>query len=672
MSRTLNVLLRLNTSDFDKNFIKAQRRIATFGDNLQSLGQSLSAKLTLPLGLLGAGAIKAAGDMEQLRLSLNAITGNAEDAKKELEKLRKLALEPGISIEQAIKGSINLQSVGFSADEARFALLQFSKAVTLAGGGADDLEEIVRQFSQIIGKNKILTEDIKVILSRVPALRIAFQDAFGTQNIEAIRESGIGVKEFTDRIVQAISQNKKFQDVQGGVNNALNNFNQSIKFSLAAIGDSIIEATGFNKRLESLSTTITNAAEGFKALNPGVRNFIVIAAGIAAAVGPASFAIGSLIKLLPTLRIGLAALTGPVGLGVAGLTAVALFISQLDFSKLKTSLDFRASVGSASGIASSPNIDIKNPFGKTQDINRGQSALSFAGLQNTGIFGPLKSGFAGGKATKQAAGGDFAAEIAKNIQAASDTVQRAARPLIEIPKLTGSAFGELAEQVDFSNIALLKSTTATDAAAASIEQVRASTAAWQEQVAAGIPLQIEAAVALEAQNERLEQQRQRFQNIADTIGGTVQDAFSGFFDTLLNGGKNAFKAFGEAIKALIKRLLTAVATALALSLIFSAITGGSGGALSLLGGSGSGFGALFKTLLKGGLGFAQGGLVTGPVSALIGEGPGTTRANPEVVAPLDRLQQLLNNTQQAFVAEARISGDDLLFLVTNAQKKQGR
>ena len=39
--------------------------------------------------------------------------------------------------------------------------------------------------------------------------------------------------------------------------------------------------------------------------------------------------------------------------------------------------------------------------------------------------------------------------------------------------------------------------------------------------------------------------------------------------------------------------------------------------------------------------FADGGLVTGPTMGLVGEGPGTSMSNPEVIAPLDKLQSMM-------------------------------
>ena len=669
MSRVLNVLLKLNTKDFDKGFLDAQRKIAAFGSSLQTVGQELTTKLTLPLAAVGAAAVNAFAQFEKSAKALEAVTGSAKLTAEQIERLRKIAQLPGLGFEQAVKASARLQAVGLSAQDAEEAIRQYGNAVARSGGGAAEFDGAILALTQIASKGKISAEEINQLNERIFEIRPALQAAFGTSDSEQLQKLGISAEEFISRTTAELA---KLERVQGGVANSFENFRDSVNSSLAVLGESISRSINLTGKLESLSTAISNAAEGFKSLNPQTQSFVIGLAGIAAAAGPITFAVGSLIKLLPTLRLGIAALTGPVGLLITGLTTLLVLLSKFDAEKFSKGLAGAQSQtfslsNTARGLAG-------RSAGTTQDLNRGKTALDLLGTKDV-IRGPLRSGFAGGTPTKQSggAGGDFTANLAKQFEQTTETIQRAARPLIEIPRLTGSAFGELAEQVDFSNIALLKSTTATDAAAASIEQVRASTAAWQEQVAAGIPLQIEAAVALEAQNERLEQQRARFQEVAGVISGTLQDAFSGFFETLLSGGKNAFKAFGEAIKALIKRLLTAVATALALSAVFSLITGGAGSALTLLGGSGSGFGGLFTTLLRGGLGFAKGGLVTGPTAALIGEGPGTTRANPEVVAPLDKLQQILGNTQPTgFIASTRLDGNDLLILIERAERNRNR
>jgi len=55
---------------------------------------------------------------------------------------------------------------------------------------------------------------------------------------------------------------------------------------------------------------------------------------------------------------------------------------------------------------------------------------------------------------------------------------------------------------------------------------------------------------------------------------------------------------------------------------------------------------------------AQGGLFTGPSLAMVGEGSGTSLANPEVVAPLDKLQQMMGGGN--VTVTGRLDGRDIL------------
>ena len=165
---------------------------------------------------------------------------------------------------------------------------------------------------------------------------------------------------------------------------------------------------------------------------------------------------------------------------------------------------------------------------------------------------------------------------------------------------------------------------------------------------------------------------------ADFISGALTPAFDSMFENILNK-ENAVKSFFQGImdslKALIKQLVAAAIQAGVLSLI----TGGAkGGGLSFVG--------AFKKIL----GFADGGLVTGPVSALVGEGRGTNASNPEVVAPLDKLKVFFadmigqRNINAASVGMAgsivnmprevtlRMSGREMVGVITLEQMSQTR
>jgi hypothetical protein len=129
----------------------------------------------------------------------------------------------------------------------------------------------------------------------------------------------------------------------------------------------------------------------------------------------------------------------------------------------------------------------------------------------------------------------------------------------------------------------------------------------------------------------LEALRATQHRIADDVSSVLTPAFDSFIDAIISGEpplKAFFQSIGNSIVNLTKKIIEAIIQAA----ILSAISGGAAGG-----------GFSFKTAFKKIIGFASGGLVTGPVSALVGEGSGTNRSNPEVVAPLDRLKYFFNN-----------------------------
>ena len=72
--------------------------------------------------------------------------------------------------------------------------------------------------------------------------------------------------------------------------------------------------------------------------------------------------------------------------------------------------------------------------------------------------------------------------------------------------------------------------------------------------------------------------------------------------------------------------------------------------------------------------FANGGIVSGPTLGLMGEYAGA-RSNPEVIAPLDRLKNMIGDRQAQQVnvgGEFKLQGQDLVVALQRAEKQRGR
>jgi len=153
--------------------------------------------------------------------------------------------------------------------------------------------------------------------------------------------------------------------------------------------------------------------------------------------------------------------------------------------------------------------------------------------------------------------------------------------------------------------------------------------------------------------------------LVQAVGGDLVNAFS----VMLETGNLSFSGVIKAIGNMIKKLIAAIAAAAILSLILGSIFPKSNKTDFK-----SIFGMLSGLNLGGGREMASGGIVSTPTRALIGEYPGA-RSNPEIVAPLDKLQGILANTigggqVGAVIAETRVSGNDLAILLKRADKNR--
>jgi hypothetical protein len=153
------------------------------------------------------------------------------------------------------------------------------------------------------------------------------------------------------------------------------------------------------------------------------------------------------------------------------------------------------------------------------------------------------------------------------------------------------------------------------------------------------------------------------------MGIGIMNALGPALDLLLEKGASIGEVLSKAFTDIIKKLVkVAIAAAIAVAVI-SLLPGmqgkiaQAGGALKYFGnlvGAGMGLGAdLFSPTAKG-------GIFGGPSYRLVGEYPGAAN-NPEIVAPLDKLQSMIGGSGGGTL-EARISGNDLLILMNKANR----
>lgn len=162
-------------------------------------------------------------------------------------------------------------------------------------------------------------------------------------------------------------------------------------------------------------------------------------------------------------------------------------------------------------------------------------------------------------------------------------------------------------------------------------------------------------------NAEFEKQKALGLEISGIFGPMIASSFTQMFET----GKFGFASLLDGLKKMAIQLAATAAAAFALNILL----GGVG--MAGFGKGTSGFKNIFGKLGGGGplgglIPFANGGIVSGPTPALVGEYTGA-RTNPEVIAPLSKLQNMMGGN-----VTFTISGDNLVGTLNRANKTRAR
>ena len=118
-----------------------------------------------------------------------------------------------------------------------------------------------------------------------------------------------------------------------------------------------------------------------------------------------------------------------------------------------------------------------------------------------------------------------------------------------------------------------------------------------------------------------------------TQWNTAGNMFGSVVGEMATNTQQAGQIFHNVAKRMIADLIAVTAKAVFLSIVFSFFPGAMSGKGAMS------FGGLLKGGLKGVMGFATGGAVTGPTFAMVGEN--SSLSNPEVIMPMNKLAGMM-------------------------------
>jgi tape measure domain-containing protein len=288
--------------------------ISGFANQVRPLMQAAGLAVAGGIGY----SIKKAVDFDSLKRGLTAVAGSAQEAEKQLSRLKELAKLPGLGFEEAVQGSLRLQSAGLSAQMAEKAIKEFGNALALEGKGKAELEGVITALSQIQSKGKVSAEEINQIAERWGGVRKAMKAAFGTADTEAIQKMGITSEQFITKLTAAMEQNER---VTAGARASLDNMMDSVNQAAASLG------TIFLPTVEAVAAAVGVMAEGFASLPSPVQAAIGWIGAATLGFGLLAAAVAKVVSMVTALKAVIASgVFTKIGAGLAawGVTLSAI------------------------------------------------------------------------------------------------------------------------------------------------------------------------------------------------------------------------------------------------------------------------------------------------------------------------------------------------------------
>jgi TP901 family phage tail tape measure protein len=461
--------------------------------------------------------------------------------------------------------------------------------------------------------------------------------------------------------------------------------------------------------LSALNGIIEKVIGFFSNLSPTAKTVLVVFASLAAAIGPILLGIGSFISLIPTLTAGLAAIKvalGGITLSMAAATAgVSLLVYGLvtlsqelaRTSQIKAQVQQQLLAESLKETAKevdqlakkyneiNPNLtENENKLRANEAVLKSyQTALTSVAKtdpkyeeKTTAIREQI------GALETQSSSIKGQIELTKTLtssttnltQEQSDAHKKRVAQLreqsVEFQKHIRDTYlirvrdpFQEAGKVDpnLKNADVERQNIMANAQARLIQMNETLAKSMQTTFTAGMTEQVA------AYNEKISLTAQETQQINTNLqmalpfGNLLADSFMQMAET----GQISFQSLFQGLKKMAIQLAATVAAAFALNILLGGIGvagfgKGAGGFKKLLGGMGGG------GPLGGLIPFANGGIVSGPTAALVGEYSGA-RTNPEVIAPLSKLQNMMGGN-----VTFTISGDSLVGTLNRANKTRAR
>lgn len=319
---SLIVSIGADLTDLNRAVDGTDRQIQRFGRKLTGFGQSLSIAVTAPLTAIAAVGIRSAQQLESFGAALRVLIGDAERADGVFDELYEFSAKSPFDWKSLSDGTRMLAAFGVEAEEIVPTLRRIGD---IASGTGNNIAELAELYGKAQVQGRLMAEDINQLTGRgIPIIaELAKQFGVAESEVRGLVSSGqVGFSNLEEAFVSLTSEGGKFYDMTAIMSETSAGKMATLKDSFEQVAD--IVGARLLPVFDAAVEKVQRWVQWFVELDEGTQNIIVAVGGFAAAMGPLLLAVGTALKYWPLMKIGIKALTGPIGLTMAAVVALGI------------------------------------------------------------------------------------------------------------------------------------------------------------------------------------------------------------------------------------------------------------------------------------------------------------------------------------------------------------
>jgi tape measure domain-containing protein len=333
----LNVNLSLNTIMFMKDIRQVGYALEHLASTFRTAGYAMSAAVTAPIIGVGTAALTTAGQFEQTEIAFSKMLGSMEKGKAQMEWMKNFAMTTPFNFEDVAQAERQMLAYGFSIETANKMMVNLTDAVAAMGKGGATIDAVTRALGQMHAKGRVTAEEMRQLSETGLSAWQWLADYLKTDvagAMEMVTKREVTAEQGIAAFMAGVSGGRfagAAQELNDTFLGQMSNLHDKIQFLLADIGKALLPISRdiLKNFVFPLIDKIRGLTEAFQNLSPAMQKAVLIAAGMAAAIGPSLIALSYLLQMVGGGIASYSVLKTALTYGVGNTMPGALATSQL-------------------------------------------------------------------------------------------------------------------------------------------------------------------------------------------------------------------------------------------------------------------------------------------------------------------------------------------------------